>query len=442
VITFVLIAAVMVAAALAWVLVPLLRGARPAGMARETSNVAILRDQLAELDVDLANGVIPPPQYEQARRELEQRVLEDSKPAPGAGAAAPSAASAWTAAILAGALPIVALLLYLVLGNHDAFSPLASRTVPVAAEATHDITPQQVADMAAKLAARLENEPDNAEGWVMLARTYYTLNRHADAVRAFERAAMLVPDNAELLADYADALGAAQGGPLSGKPLALVQRALKIDPTQWKALALAGTAAFDRKDYRQAVAYWERVKATVPPGSPIAQSIDSSIAEARALGGLEASVVAAAPPTATGKVPATPAAGATGRAAAGPPTAAAAAALPRASVSGTVKLAPGLATKAAPNDTVFIFARAAAGSKMPLAVLRKQVKDLPATFTLDDAMAMAPNMALSNFGEVVVGARISQSGNAAPQSGDLEGLSPTVKVGASRIDIVIDHALP
>jgi cytochrome c-type biogenesis protein CcmH len=297
-----------------------------------------------------------------------------------------------------------------------------------------------MADMAARLAVRLEKEPDNAEGWVMLARTYYALNRHADAARAFERAAMLVPDSAELLADYADALAAAQGGTLSGKPLALVQRALKIDPAQWKALALAGTAAFDRKEYRQAVAYWERMKATVPPGSPIAQSIDSSIAEARALGGLKAGADAAAPPTAMGKAPATPAAGATGKAAAGPPTAAAA--LPRAAVSGTVKLAPALAAKAAPNDTVFIFARAAAGSKMPLAVLRKQVKDLPARFTLDDAMAMAPNMALSNFGEVVVGARISQSGNAAPQSGDLEGLSPTVKVGASGIDIVIDRALP
>jgi cytochrome c-type biogenesis protein CcmH len=111
-------------------------------------------------------------------------------------------------------------------------------------------------------------------------------------------------------------------------------------------------------------------------------------------------------------------------------------------VAGTVKLAPGLAAKASPQDTVFIFARAVQGPKMPLAILRKQVKDLPVTFTLDDAMAMAPNMALSNFGEVIVGARVSKSGNAVPQSGDLEGLSSTIKVGATGVAVVIDRALP
>ena len=121
----------------------------------------------------------------------------------------------------------------------------------------------------------------------MLARTYYALNRHAEAARAFDRAVALVPDNADLLADYADSLGATEGG-LRGKSLELVERALKADPTHWKALALAGTAAFDRKDYKQAVAYWERMKATVPPGSPLAGSIDASIAEARELGGLKA----------------------------------------------------------------------------------------------------------------------------------------------------------
>ncbi len=141
--------------------------------------------------------------------------------------------------------------------------------------------------MAAKLAARLQNEPDNVDGWVMLARTYYALNRHAEAARAFDRAVALVPDNADLLADYADALGAAEGG-LKGKSLELIERALKADPTHWKALALAGTAAFNRKDYKSAVAYWERMKATVPPGSSIAGSIDASIAEARELGGLAA----------------------------------------------------------------------------------------------------------------------------------------------------------
>jgi cytochrome c-type biogenesis protein CcmH len=436
VIAFVGITAVMVAAALAWVLVPLLRGTSAGGIAREASNLAILRDQLAELETDLANGTIPRERYEQARGELEQRVLEESKATPGPGAPALSAAGAWTAAIVAGALPIASLLIYVALGNFDAFSPVA-RSAP-SGGAEHEMSPQKVNAMAAELAAKLDKEPGNAEGWVMLARTYYSLSRHAEAARAFERAVVLVPDNADLLADYADALGAAQGGALSGKPLELVQRALAIDPTNWKALALAGTVAFDRKDYPQAVVYWERMKATVPPGSPIAQSIDASIAEARELGGLKAAAGATTPPSA-------PAPKAAAAAAVKAPAAAANASASIATgttVAGTVKLSADLAAKAAPTDTVFIFARPAQGSKMPLAILRKQVKDLPAAFTLDDTMAMAPNMALSNFGEVVVGARISKSGQAMPQSGDLEGLSPPVKVGATGVAVVIERALP
>ena len=431
-ITFVLIAAAMVAAALACVLLPLLKRGKAGGVAREASNVAILRDQLRELDADLATGTMPRDQYDQAKRELEQRVLEESQAIP-QGASAPTQSAAWTAAILGSAIPITALVLYVALGNHDAFAPMAARSAKGGAD--HEVTPQQVEAMAANLAARLEKEPGNVDGWVMLARTYYATNRHAEAARAFDRAVALMPDNADLLADYADSVGAAEGG-LRGKSLELIERALKADPTHWKALALAGTAAFNRKDYKQAVDYWERMKKTVPPDSPIAGSIDASIAEARELGGLKAGPASASPALA-----AAPAGGA----AKGPPSPAPAppaAALPGATIAGTVSLAPALATKVAPTDTVFIFARPAEGSKMPLAIIRKQVKDLPIPFSLDDSMAMAPNFALSNFPAVVIGARVSKSGGAAPQSGDLEGLSPAVKIGATGLSVVIDRTLP
>jgi cytochrome c-type biogenesis protein CcmH len=430
VIAFVSIAAGMVVVALVSVLVPLLRGARGTGVAREASNVAILRDQLAEMDNDVASGVMSGEQYEQAKRELEQRVLDESKAIPDVGGA-PSQSAAWTAAIIGGAIPIAALLLYVALGSPDAFAPDGIRTAKSGAE--HELTAQEVDAMAAKLAARLEGEPNNADGWVMLARTYYALNRHADAARAFERAVALVPDNAELLADYADSVGASEGG-LHRKSLELIDRALKADPTYWKALALAGTAAFDRKDYKQAVDYWVRMKATVPADSPLAKSIDASIAEARSLGGLEAG-----PPSGVRGLAAAPSKGA---GAPNPVTAAAAPAGPGASVAGTVNLSPALAGKVSPTDTVFIFARAADGPKMPLAVLRKQVKDLPVAFTLDDSMAMAPNFALSNFASVVVGARVTKSGDVTPKSGDLEGMSPAVKVGATGLTVVIDRTVP
>jgi cytochrome c-type biogenesis protein CcmH len=430
--TFVLVAAAMVATALAWVLVPLLKRRSPGGVAREASNVAILRDQLRELDADLATGAMPRDQYEQAKHELEQRVLEESKSVPGV-AAAPSHSAAWTAAILGSAIPIAALVLYVVLGNHDAFAPTAARSAQAGAD--HEVTPQQVEAMAANLAAKLEKEPNNADGWVMLARTYYALNRYADAARAFERATALVPDDAGLLADYADSVGAAEGG-LRGKSLELIERALKADPTHWKALALAGTAAFNRKDYRQAIDYWERMKKTVPPGSPMAASIDASIAEARELGGLKGG------PAAGGSAVTSAPAGGGAKGSTSPAPTQASPGLPGATIAGTVKLAPTLAAKVSPTDTVYIFARAAEGPKMPLAIIRKQVKDLPVAFTLDDSMAMAPNFALSNFPSVVVGARVSKSGGVAPQSGDLEGMSPAVAIGATGLTVVIDRALP
>ena len=429
-IVFVSIAAAMVVMALAWIVVPLLRGGpgADARLTREASNVAILRDQLRELENDLSNGTISREQYDPARRDLERRVLEESSAAPEAGTSMPSRAGALTAAIIAGALPIAALIIYVALGNFDAFS---GRAAPASAAAgQHDVSPEQIEKMIAELEARLDKDPSNADGWAILARTFYQLNRFPEATRAYERAAALVPDDARLLADFADALAAAQGG-LQGKPLELVSRALAVDPAQWKALALAGTAAFDRKDYPQAVAYWERMKATVPPNSPIAKSIDASIAEARELGGLKATAAAALPaPPAVAKGPAAAASKA--------PVAGASAG----TVAGTVTLAPALAAKVLPDDVVFIFARPVQGPRMPLAIMKKQVRELPIAFTLDDSMSMSPATALSSAAEVIVGARISRSGQAIPQSGDVEGFSPPVKVGARGVAVVIEKAIP
>ena len=429
---FLVVAVVMVAAAIAWVLVPLLRPPASKRLARETSNVAILRDQLSELDADLAAGTTTREQYDEARRELEHRVIEESK-AQESRRSAPSPSVAWTAALVGSAIPLAALLLYATIGNIESLLPGAKREV-AGGGPSHEVTREQVEEMAAKLSAKLEKDPANVDGWVMLARTYYALGRNDDAVKSFERATAIRPDDAGLLADYADALASTQGG-IAGKPLTLVERALTADPTHWKALALAGTAAFDRKDYKQAVAYWEKMKATVPPGSPIAASIDNSIAEARALGGLGAAL-ASAVPAPQGAAPKAVESAPKPDGAAKPSAAAAA------TIAGTVALSPALQGKVAPTDTVYIFARAAEGSRMPLAILRKEARELPISFTLDDSMAMTPNFALSKFPAVVVGARVSKSGNATPQSGDLEGLSPTVKVGMSGISVVIDRALP
>lgn len=405
---FAVVAAVLVLVALGWVLVPLMRVRHAGGVERTASNVEILRDQLAELDRDLAAGTLSRAQYDQSREEIQRRVLEEAVPAGAASSAGQD--GRWTAVVLAIAIPIAAGLFYLQLGNLEAFSPQSSAP-------EHAMSPQEIEGLVAKLEARLRDNPD-PEGYVILARSYMVMQRFPQAVTAYERAGEAIMQDPNILADYADARAAAAGGQLSGKPLELVMRALAIDPNNVKALALAGTEAFNRKDFRTAVEYWERMRSIVPADSQFGQTVAASIAEARQLGGMDGAAVpsASAPP---------PMAAASG-----------------ASVTGIVTLAPDVAAKARPDDVVFIFARAVEGPRMPLAILKRQVKDLPAKFSLDDSQAMTPAMKLSNFPEVVVGARVSQSGTAAPQSGDLEGLSGTVKVGARDVAIVIDKVLP
>ena len=410
---FVVIALAMAALALAWVLPTLLRR-RDAGTAMQSnaSNLAVIKDQLTELAGDLAAGTLSPQQYEQAREDLERRALEEARDAGGARAAQPFRAR-WTVAVLSVAIPLAAAVLYWQLGTPDALLPGSG------AHSGPQATPQEVEAMVAKLAARLEQSPDDGNGWALLARSYLVMQRYPESLAAYERAVAQMKDNADLLADYADASAVAQDGRLDGKPLQLLERALSIDPTQWKALALAGTAAFNRKDYRKAIDYWERLLSRAEPGSDMARTVASNIEEARQLGG----VTAPARVTANAEAPAQPAA-ATAR------------------VEGTVTLSAQLAGKSAPADTVFVFARAAEGPRMPLAIQRFQVKDLPVKFRLDDSQAMSPAMRLSNFADVVIGARVSKSASATPQTGDLQGYSKPLKVGAAGVAVVIDQVVP
>lgn len=405
-IAFIVIAALAAACAVFWLLRPLIAGAAPprAAADRTQSNLAILRGQLAELDADLARGAIRADEYAESKAELERRVLEEESAAAAATDAPPRGAPALAAA-LGVAIPLAAAGLYVALGEPRALDPQARRGA-----AAHSGQPsrQEIEAMVARLDQRLQSEPDNVEGWAMLARSYFLLQRYADSVRAYERLAQLLPNEPAVLADYADALAMRDGRRLSGRPLELVQRALALDPNHPKALAMAGSEAFDRKDYAAAVAYWERLRALLPADSEFAANVAASIAEARAAGGL----APAAPPK------------------------------PAASVQGTVQLAAALAGKVSPDDAVFVFARAEDGPRAPLAVLKLRVKDLPARFSLDDSLAMAPQFALSKFETVTIGARVSKSGRAEPSAGDLEGATGAVKVGARDVVVTIDRVVP
>ncbi len=430
--------ALLMALALAMVLPTLIRRA-PADAAPDASaaashtTLAILRDQLAQLNAELARGSIDPEQHRVSCEEIERRVLEETTAQPAAAGSGGSGAAGrrpWaTAAVIAVAIPLLATAAYERLGNPAAIG--APAAVPAAAS-TDSVTAEQVEGLVKQLAERMQSNPDDLQGWTLLARTYAAMQKFPEAAKAYERATTLSPNDATLLADRADVMAVLQGQRAAGEPAKLIARALELDPKNLKALALAGSVAYEAGDYDRAIAHWTLARELAAPASDFANNLEQGIKDARAAQGGPAALAAApaATPPSTQSTPdvATP----TSPAAAGP----------GARVAGRVTLSPQLAAKVSPGDTVFIFAKAIEGPRMPLAIVRKTVADLPITFVLDDSMAMSPAMKLSNFPAVVVGARISKSGNAMPSPGDLSGQVSGVKIGAEGLQIVIDTVQP
>ena len=391
-----------------------------------TDPITALRSKLQQLEAQHKGGAIGKKEYERARAAVERELLDRVLAAP----VAPTTLTAAQAPRPSGRLvaTLTAVVLGVAVGGYWwTGAPSLVSGVPVAAgtdaKSPHDTSSEQMTALTERLAERMKSTPDDADGWSMLGRSYAALGRTDEALRAYDRLIKLRPDDPSVLADYADAL-AVKNNQLAGEPMKYVERALKLDPNHIKALMLAGTDAFNRADYAKAVQHWERAAEAGPPDNPLVQMARSGVAEARTRGNLPAA-------TASGKAPA---ATATAQQPAGP---AAAAAVVSGAITGTVTLAPALKGRVGPDDAIFVFARAATGSRMPLAFMRAQVKDLPLNFTLDDSMAMSPAARLSTAGQVVVGARVSKSGQAMPQAGDLEGLSEPTAAGSVGVNVVI-----
>ncbi|MBC7716457.1 MAG: c-type cytochrome biogenesis protein CcmI, partial [Pseudorhodobacter sp.] len=399
---FWIFAAGLVVLALCLVLPSLWRKPAFSTMAADASqaNLEILRAQVSQLDADLANGSLDADQHLAARTEISRRVLDEE-----AVTEAPRVvgASKKTALTLAVFVPVFALAGYSFLGNFEAISAQT-----VAASAEGEVTQAEITAMVDTLALRMKENPGDPVGWTMLANAYSALQRFPEADQAYRKATALSPKNAQLFADHADVLAMIQGRSAAGEPLKLIEQALAIDPDNLKALALAGSAAFERKDFPAALGYWGKARKLAPEGE-FANSLDASIAEIKQTAPGAVAMGLPAGPTAAPAIE--PAVQSVQSAPSLPSMAAAnaSAAANSAAITGTVSLAPALLARAAPTDTVFIFARAAQGPRMPLAIVKKQVSDLPFNFKLDDSTAMSPQMKLSNFADVVVGARISKS---------------------------------
>jgi cytochrome c-type biogenesis protein CcmH len=407
---FWMLAALMTAVALAFVLVPLLRGRPPTGPTAVEANLEALRGQRRELEADIASGVVPAEARNEALAELVSRAEADL--------AAPSKAASteqrtpWpaVAAVIIG-IPSIAFGVYLAIGAPAAADPRIAHT--------ETMDTKNVADLVERLAQKVRERPDDAKGWALYARSTAALGRYEESAKAYEHVMSLIPGDAQVMADYADVLGMAQGRSLAGRPFEIVKKALVIDPQNTKALALAATAAMEVGNFVESIGYWERLAALVPPGSDDEKEVRDVIAQLRTRAGMPA-----AAPSAVAKAPAP------------------VGAQPGKSVSGVVTVAPEIASKIASTDTLFVFARSEGGSRAPLAVLRGSAKELPLRFALDDTMAMSPQWNLSRASDVRIEARVSKSGNAAPQPGDVVGTSAVVKPGARDVRIVIDKVLP
>jgi len=437
--SFWVIPGIFIVTALLFIIPTLLRNrdVQQESIEHDAVNITVYRDQLAELDNDLENDILTQEQYNKSKQELQQRMLQDvperEKMIIKKNKRIHNIA---LSTVITLALPLAAVFLYLVIGDTRGLLPQAqlanatqmNRGDGSNSPAGHD----NFSSVLENLIARLNKNPEDIEGWIMLGRTYAIMERYTEASNTYAKLMELIPDNPQILSDYADVLAMKNQGSLAGKPTELIFEALRIDPQYPKALALAGTAEFEQEKFAQAAVHWEKLLEVIPADSQLAKSVKESIDEAKLLAaggkGMASEQQAKAPESQTNVQPEKT-----------PGDAAAPASI---SISGQVTISNELTAKASPNDTLFIYARAKTGPKMPLAILRLKASDLPATFTLTDDMAMTPTMKMSSFPEVVIEARISKSGQAVPASGDLQGFSQPVKIGNNNIAILIDKQIP
>ena len=425
---FLIAAIALLVLVLAILLPPLWRKPKSqAAVDRQAANREIFRQQFAELERDRDVGTLAVGDFAAAKAELQRRLLDEIDQGPTENAAANAKPGGRKTALgLLFLLPLTAIVAYILLGAPQALAPVA---VPPQMDAA------QVDAMLQRLADRLRANPDDSKGWIILARSYKALGRFAEAADAYSQGAELLNNDAVHLADYAEVLARASGGSFAGKPAELLQQALALDANEPQALFLAGAAANDRRDFAAVVDYWSRLLKQLEPGSEEAASLGEAVNTARevlARGGSSnqpnVSNTAVTPNVSNASTRSTPSTPST------PPPASAAL-----STRGEVSISPALAAQAQPTDVLFIFARADEGSRMPLAVLRRRVADLPLTFQLDDSMGLPGGQKLSTAQSVTIEARVAKAGMAQSAPGDLYGVAKGVKPGSDGLQIIINQ---
>jgi cytochrome c-type biogenesis protein CcmH len=423
------IVAAMLVAVVGLLAAALLRRRNLRELDRNQQNVRIARERLAELEAEHQRGELSDETFDQEKLELEQTLLSDLDGS-GSGAVhgSPLPGRLTTGGLLV-LVPLVAIGLYLALGAPqymDKSGPGAGADEPpMLAHSGEGLPP--IEELVGKLEDKLKSNPNDPGGWYLLGRTYSTMHRYADAVKAYEKVLSLVGDNPKVMVALADSLAMSQNGDMAGRPAELVAKVLKQTPSDTTALWLAGMAAEQSGNLDQALDYWKKLYPLLASDAESQKEVRTMMEAVQTKLGRPVSdlKLAEAAPAAMSPGPGTPAS-AGGR-----------------SITVKVSLDQSLSGSVSPSETLFVFARAVSGPPMPLAVARKKVSDLPLTVTLDDSMAMMPAMRLSNFDQVSVTARISKSGQPMASSGDLQ--SDPVTVGRDQsgpLALVISQAVP
>jgi cytochrome c-type biogenesis protein CcmH len=389
----------------------------------DNKELSVSRNRFVELEQDINNGVISESDANLARKEMELALLKENKsdranvPASSIAINQNMTGNRITAVILAISLPVFAISMYLTLGKPELITilpPPAKDPVAVSMPEDHP----SMDKMVIKLAERLEKEPNDAEGWWTLANSYMSMKRYSDAVAAIEHLYTLTGDEPRVLLRYADAMVMADGGRFSGKTNELITRALTLEPENMTGLWLAGMAARERGEFNEAIDYWHRLLPKLENDPKSQQEVIQLIRSVVQKPEEDIKLSSAATDQSEMNVD-----------------------LP--SITIKVSLAPELIENTHPDDTLFVFAKAITGPPMPVAIVRKKASELPLEVTLDDSSAIMPTNKLSGYDTVNIGARISKSGNATPQSGDFKSDSITAKPGSKdTINLVISNRVP
>lgn len=413
-IIFWLVAVAMIVLALALVIPPLLKDDSDEDINRGEQNISSAKDRLGEFQRDYDAGLITRSELDQAKSELEVTLYSDLQQE-GSADAINKFDGRWVSIVVTFLLPTFAGGIYLYLGTPSAITFKKQETPNP--HQTQNAQMPDTKEIIVALEARLKSTPDDVRGWYLLGRSYLATGKYQKAADAFLRVQNSVGDNPDVIVQRADALAMAQGGRLAGEPSKLVNRALQLNPNQLQALWLAGKAEEEQGAYTTALKHWRKLLPQLSKDKAAEKEVRDLIANVEAKLNPSAAKTQVAASTLNG------------------PSKTSA----KSNITVSVKLSPNLYSRIDPQDTVFVFAKALNGPPLPLAVVRKQAKELPLTITLDDSMAMQPAFRLSSVESVKIGANVSKTGNAILQTGDLFGEISPVHVGDSTVVLVIDQ---